>query len=140
MLTTKLYPGFHVNGPYFIEAKGRWQVNVCKGAITIAMNLSRFKMQEHLGRILEPTEDVDHIDEDKTNDELSNLQVLDKPEHASKSKSVYPKLIAVVCPSCGEEFTMTNVQQAIYQRKKRTGSDGPFCSRRCSTTYYHRHK
>lgn len=137
-LVTKLYPGFHVNGPYFIEKKGRWQVNLCKASEIIPMNLSRFIYQEYVGRILDTIEEVDHIDEDRTNDSIENLQVLTKAEHNTKGKSVYEKLIKPVCPSCGEEFTMTNVQQAIFHRKKRPNSNGPFCSRKCSAVYRHR--
>lgn len=45
---------------------------------------SRYLMAVKIGRILTKKEEVDHIDDDKTNDEISNLQVLTPKENAKK--------------------------------------------------------
>ena len=42
----------------------------------------RYVMAEKLGRPLLPTEDVHHIDGDKTNNDPSNLEVLGRSEHS----------------------------------------------------------
>lgn len=41
----------------------------------------RFIMAQHLGRLLEPWEDVHHIDGNKLNNDISNLEVLTRSEH-----------------------------------------------------------
>lgn len=40
-------------------------------------------MEKHLGRRLTPDEDVHHKDEDKTNNELSNLELMTHAEHTA---------------------------------------------------------
>lgn len=45
--------------------------------------LHRVRMENKLGRLLEPGEDVHHDDEDKTNDAPENLGVLDHGKHTS---------------------------------------------------------
>lgn len=41
----------------------------------------RLVMEQYLGRVLEPYEEVHHIDRDKTNNDISNLQLCTKTEH-----------------------------------------------------------
>lgn len=41
----------------------------------------RRKMEEHIGRKLKPNEVVHHIDGNKTNNDLSNLQLMTRKEH-----------------------------------------------------------
>src|SRR5690606_11700315 len=78
-----------VQGPYIFpsgKAKGRRYVAIIKDDGTrTTMLYSRWLMQEHLGRELGPDEHVDHIDEDKTNDDLSNLQILTPSENTRKA-------------------------------------------------------
>ena len=45
------------------------------------MRMHRYVMEHHLGRKLLPTEDVHHIDGDKTNNDISNLEVVTHGEH-----------------------------------------------------------
>lgn len=46
---------------------------------------ARYIMSVHLGRFLTPSEHVDHIDEDKTNDDIDNLQLLTQTENSKKN-------------------------------------------------------
>jgi len=52
---------------------------------------ARYKLEKKLGRPLRADETVDHKDEDKTNDRISNLQVLTLAENSTKSAD--PKYI-----------------------------------------------
>ena len=46
---------------------------------------ARYKLEKKLGRPLRKNETVDHKDEDKTNDRITNLQILTRAENARKS-------------------------------------------------------
>jgi hypothetical protein len=45
----------------------------------------RWLMEQHLGRIIPPEEEVDHKNRIRSDNRLSNLQVLSKPEHRRKT-------------------------------------------------------
>jgi hypothetical protein len=84
---------------------------------------SRYLMSVYLGRYLNKNEEVDHIDNNKTNDILSNLQILTPLENHNKSarKAV---LITLICPICKKEYTIPKrCNWGI--NKKRT------CSKKC---------
>lgn len=66
---------------------GRRYVTVVESGEKRTLLLSRFLMEKNLGRRLARTEHVDHVDEDKTNDCLENLQVLSIGDHARKTRS-----------------------------------------------------
>lgn len=66
---------------------------------------SRYLMCLKVGRILTEDEHVDHIDEDKNNDTMENLQILSKEEHIVKTNnSVKGKLIySFYCIRCNKK-------------------------------------
>ena len=71
----------------------------------------------------EPTSneyDVHHIDKDKANNNISNLQLLTKSEHR---KIHTAEQIEKICPVCGEKFYV------IPARKKKI-----YCSYKCAAT------
>ncbi len=118
-----------------MKSEGRWMVDVRKGYHRYKMYYSRFLMQEHLGRILSSNEEVDHIDEDKTNDALSNLQVLTTAEHVDKSKRIYEKSITVQCQFCKRDFQMSDSRQAAWKTKQKLRQNGPFCNKSCAAKF-----
>jgi hypothetical protein len=93
-------------------------------------------MEQHLGRQLCPDEHVDHKDEDKTNDVLSNLQVLSAAENTRKMiANTRPKgWVTFICPVCKKEATKS-ARDVRGNRKK--GKAGPFCSRSCAGKFSH---
>ena len=58
----------------------------------------RFVMAEHLGRMLEPREVVHHINEDRTDNRIENLELMGKSEHDRLPK---PDPKPFPCPHCG---------------------------------------
>lgn len=42
---------------------------------------ARYLMEKHIGRKLNHNEEVHHIDEDKTNDVIENLEIIDATNH-----------------------------------------------------------
>ena len=66
---------------------------------------ARYLMAVELGRFLTEHETVDHIDNDKTNDSLDNLQILSRSENNIKQ---FKKPDAILsCPVCKNTFTRT---------------------------------
>lgn len=90
------------------------------------ISYARYLMSVKLGRFLEEHEEVDHIDTDRTNDNIDNLQILTKPVHAIKSANERRgrNIAELVCPQCG----------VVFEREVRNIKKGtvPKCSRRCN--------
>ena len=91
---------------------------------TYNLRLHREKLRLELGLTKEQMKnyDVHHIDGDKDNNDISNLQLINKIQHATlhASKQLHTKIIKI-CEWCGEEYeSSSNV--AHKQR---------FCSEKC---------
>lgn len=87
-----LYPSFNsVLGPY-LRKDGRKHIVLNNTALKTG-NKNKIKtisypkalMEIQLGRKLLKDETVDHIDENKSNDDLNNLQILSRADNARKA-------------------------------------------------------
>jgi len=96
----------------------------------------RYLLEQHLNRELLPEETVDHIDNDFTNNQIENLQVLSLSENSKKQHKDFPrKTITFFCPHCNKEVTKWD-NEVKGNRKK--GKAGPFCSRSCAGKATHK--
>lgn len=97
--------------------------NSNKDRTTIA--LARYRMAVKLGRMLREDEQVDHIDNDKTNDDINNLQILSAEENRAKyqesqlhdvhgTSSMYHK--GCRCDLCKEYMRKCRKKCASYGR------------------------
>lgn len=88
----------------------------------------RYLMEQYLGRKLEAWEEVDHINNDCTDDRIENYQLLTRNENITKSAQP-AETYTFVCPACGKEATkmMKNVRGNFKK-----GKAGPYCSRQCA--------
>lgn len=98
---------------------------------------ARYLMTCHLKRFLDVDEHVDHIDNDKMNDVIDNLQIL-SPRDNNLKKNValgitLKKEITLTCPVC--ESTFTRPARNIEFKLKRGKS--PCCSRKCGGIQSH---
>lgn len=88
---------------------------------------ARYKLAVKLGRYLTKDETVDHIDNDKTNDDISNLQILSRHDNICKSQKK-PTLTAI-CFICGKSF---NVRRNLTVEKRLKYENNELCcSREC---------
>ena len=88
---------------------------------------ARYLMAVYLKRYLRPEEHIDHIDNDKTNDNLNNLQILSL--HENNIKTHKKPDICLVCPVCKKPFTRSCTQ---LRGKKHLINTGILCcSRSC---------
>ena len=77
--------------------------------------LHRHIMSVSVGRWLEGHEQVDHINGDRYNNDLSNLQILDAQAHGIKDavRRGFTIHADIICPICGEEFHQSHAR-AMY--------------------------
>lgn len=123
-----------VYGPY--KRKDGRQIVIHYDEITQTrrtQSYPRYLMEQHLGRKLEEWEQVDHINDDPTDDRIDNFQLLTQVDNIKKS-AVAAKIYEGECPTCGIKVTVPYRQ---YKRNQITlGHAGPFCSRSCAGQYY----
>ncbi|AUG88571.1 homing endonuclease [Pseudomonas phage TC6] len=93
------------------------------------ISYAKYVVSVHLARLLDKSEEVDHIDGDKTNDSLENLQVLSKSDHMKKTcfDRKERKSLVVSCAFCSCEFRKWANQVA--------GKKNLFCSRSCNAKF-----
>lgn len=114
--------------PYFTSGVKRLLVNLSDAGVMSSMSYPRWLMECHLKRRLTSHETVDHIDNDATNNDITNLQLLSLPDNIRKSRKPI-SYIEFICPVCKVIAT----KRANYVRgNKKRGSAGPFCSRSCA--------
>ncbi len=81
------YPEFKSGYVIFHNREGRrYVVLVREDQTKTCTAYARYLMAVKIGRRLLNTEQVDHIDEDKSNDSIENLQILSKRDNISKNK------------------------------------------------------
>lgn len=121
-----------VYGPYTRKDGRKHVIYVSESGKRKTESYPRFLLKQ-AGIPLSETDTVDHIDNDKTNDALDNLQVLSSAENAKKAMQLRPrKWFQFVCPVCNSEATKP---LNFVLNNRRQGKKGPFCSRRCAGKY-----
>ncbi len=89
-----------------------------------SVSYARYLMAVKEKRFLLKDEHVDHIDDDKTNDSIKNLQILSPLENSKKAgKGI--TLQGFVCPECGICFQAPKNQSE--------GRNVRYCSRKCAS-------
>lgn len=88
---------------------------------------ARFLVQCDIGRFLSEDEEVDHINDDKTDDRLENLQILTKKQNKNKHISKLSKqMVKLKCPECGTVFMRERRHTFLTKKGVFTA-----CSRKC---------
>jgi len=89
--------------------------------------LHRLIAENKIGRLLENEEIVHHKNEDKKNNDPSNLEVMGLRDHCRLHASTGRTVLQLVCPNCNKQFS----------REKRQLKHGttPKCSRKCNGEY-----
>jgi hypothetical protein len=125
-----VYIDCKIYGPY-TRKDGRKHICVLfsDGSRT-TVSYPKYLMEKHLNRYLNDDETVDHIDRDFTNDEISNLRVVGRKEHASDDAK-RRKSSDGICIWCKSSISFTEINKRLKNKRK----SGPFCSRKCSGQY-----
>lgn len=130
-----VYEEYKVYGPYK-RKDGRKHVVLVShnedGSIKSKTTVSypKYLVEISLNKYLLEDETVDHIDGNKTNDDLNNLQVLSRSKNASKG-SIRVEVEKAICIWCGESFSPSRHQ---YNGRSEAKA-GPFCGKSCTGKY-----
>jgi hypothetical protein len=121
-----------INGPYSMGNLGRKIVIVVDhNGETHTISFSKFLVEMALGRKLGPNDTVHHIDSNIDNNDLDNLEVIDRSEH-SKQDTRRVKPVKLHCAWCGKEFERS---PRIIRDKAKKGNSIGFCGRSCAGKY-----
>lgn len=102
-------------------------VNTDQNRTTISY--ARYLKSIELGYEISAEFEMDHVDDDKTNDVQSNLQVLTSLQNRMKNVS-YKEL---TCVQCKKIFTITLGE---YNKRISAGTNELFCSHSCNGKFY----
>lgn len=112
---------------------------ICNDGNRTSISYARYLVSCKLKRYLYKNEQVDHIDNNKLNDCIENLQILSHKENNIK-KNIHLGIkkkedIELICPVCNIKFKRParNIENKLKAGKK------PSCSRRCGGIYSHNH-
>lgn len=96
------------------------------------ISYARYLMSVKEKRFLNDNEEVDHIDENKMNDDINNLQILTKKENIAKEKKfIGKKMVELKCPCCGKVFSRERRNSHLVKGRGLYTA----CSRKCSTKF-----
>lgn len=148
MITKKLvnclYPNHRLYGPYirsdareyYVLAKQDIYGKVPKNGKKKSILKSRLMIELLNEAVLPTSKHVDHIDGNVTNDDISNLQVLDGKYHQVKDAFriglFRTTRTLTICPCCSIEFLVSAYRKKTAILKQRL----PCCSRSCSSIVY----
>lgn len=96
----------------------------------------RIVMENYLGRLLTDNEVVHHLDGDRHNNNIENLELMDRKKHSSmhmiEKYSDKPRYVELECDNCHKLFTRTNHQNSGYSKNNKHN----FCSYECNGAFY----
>lgn len=125
-----------IYGPYVSKQDGRSRcVIVNDDGSKTTVSYPRMLVEAYIGNSLEAHEDVHHIDEDVTNNDISNLEVVFKAAHIREHSLKYRTDVTSSCIYCGIELTLNHDRQSQRFRDANRGKAGPFCSKSCIGKY-----
>ena len=103
--------------------------NVClvnNGGDRTTISYARYLMSVKLGMLISSEFEVDHKDNDKTNDDIDNLQLLTQQQNAAKNNRLNIIYYNFNCCICKQDFQLTGKQ--LGQRKDKIN---PTCGKIC---------
>lgn len=116
-----------VYGPYR-RKDGRQHVIHYDGVTRRTQSYPRYMMEQFLGRKLEVWEQVDHINEDPTDNRIENFQLLTRADNNRKS-STPAEIYQFICPICK---LWSSKPATVVRSNRKQGKKGPYCSKRCA--------
>jgi hypothetical protein len=85
-------------------------------------------MENSINRILNDNEIVHHIDENKKNNLISNLEIKDKKQHIKDHRTIGRIYVKIKCPVCDKIFIKEKRNTHLKLKNKKW----TVCSRSCN--------
>lgn len=129
----------NVNGPYRFNYDRRRQfvvITYTDGSHT-SKSYPRYIVEQYIGRPLTADEDIHHIDGNPENNEISNLQIVDRIKHRSKHAEKHHFEDSIeVCVICGLSFNYTAKRKRdYYHNTGKLYNENPTCSKVCQCKF-----
>ena len=126
------FESYTIYGPYPDRGQGRMIMTLVnkKTGYRTSTSYARYLMALELGRRLKVNEEVDHIDNDPLNNDLTNLQILSQAENLAKQEHKKLPLVKIQCAYCKTIFERRRDQ--VTERQRRNLASPACCSRSCS--------
>lgn len=118
---------YKIYGPYLHSKMNRHMVFLIHLVTKkrTSMSYARYLMCVAQKRWLNFNEEIDHIDDNRLNNDLSNLQILTPKDNRVKN-SRGRTMVTLSCPNCKIPFTRERRKTHLVQ-----GGNPSSCSRRC---------
>lgn len=91
-----------------------------------SVSWAKYVFTTHIGRLLNQGEEVDHINNIRTDDRIENLQILLSRDNKIKA-ATGRNMVTLICRGCGCEFTRERRHTHLIK-----GGSYSSCSRSCS--------
>lgn len=105
------------------------------------ISYARYLMSVHIGNFIPDGFEVDHKDDDETNDDINNLQILTSLQNQLKRQMRYAEEIqewyGFHCANCEIPFIITKRE---VDKRLSSGVEMAFCGRSCAASYHHAKK
>lgn len=89
---------------------------------TLTMSYAKYLYTSHYKEDVDPFYHIDHINGDKLDDRIENLQKITGTYNRQKDHN-RREMVVLTCPVCGKDF--------IFPKKSLSTHPNPCCSRRC---------
>lgn len=132
------YDEYLVYGPYYHQKEKRNYYNLIlkvNSAIRTTLAVAKYVMETTLGRKLPEGMEVDHKDNDKTNDDIFNLTVLTKRDNKKKSQKSSETMVELICPNCEKKFIKRWGHTHLIR-----GGNPTCCSKHCGGQMFHKRR
>lgn len=116
----------------FHKKEKRFYVQLVSKAKRTTISFAKFVLSINLGRVLTKQEEVDHIDNNKLNDNVDNLQILTQEENQNKYISSITTQQEIKCHYCSNLTVKT--------KSKIASNRFTFCSVDCKNKFYKENK
>lgn len=134
MVSEIVYQNCRIYGPYLRKDGRKHIIAIFPDKKRKTVSYPKYLVEVSLNRYLDINETVDHIDGNFENDNLSNLRVVDRVQHAREDAKRNSEQ-AFCCPVCKIKFVLSGNKISKAKSNRKKGNAGPFCSRRCAGIY-----
>lgn len=126
-----VYENCRIFGPYKRKDQRQHVVIIFEDNRRKTVSYPKYLYEVHHDIYLKPNETIDHIDNDFENNDISNLQILERRYHCYLD-AIRKESQRIICQSCGCEFIIDSnrLSEAIFSKK--IGCSGPYCSKSCA--------